>query len=54
MFEGSKHGKNIDFENPEPGSIIFEDLSQGHKDFHLVSAEVREGTCTPVSFKVAY
>ena len=40
--------------NPEPGSIIFEDLSQGHKEFHLASATVREGTCTPVSFKIGY
>lgn len=54
IFEGTGRGKNINYSNPEPGSIIFEDLSQGYKEFHLASAVVREGTCTPVSFKVAY
>lgn len=44
----------MSFFNPDPGSIIFEDLSQGFKEFHLASATVREGTCTPVSFKVGY
>ena len=44
----------MNFDNPEPGSIIFEELSQGFKEFYLASATVREGTCTPVSFKVAY
>ena len=41
MFEGEKRGKNLLFENPEPGSIIFEDLSEGYKEFHLASAFVR-------------
>lgn len=54
IFEGEGKGKNIEFFNPQPGSIIFEDLSQGYKEFHLASASVREGTCTPVSFKVGY
>ena len=54
MFEGDKRGKKLSYENPEPGSIIFEELSEGYKEFHLASAFVREGTCTPVSFKVAY
>jgi hypothetical protein len=44
----------MSYYNPEPGSIIFEELSQGHKEFHLASATVREGTCTPVSFKIGY
>ena len=54
IFEGDNKGKNQSFCNPEPGSIIFEDLSQGFKEFHLASATVREGTCTPVSFKIGY
>ena len=54
IFEGQKQGKNLAFQNPEPGSIIFEELSEGYKEFHLASASVREGTCTPVSFKIAY
>lgn len=44
----------MSFYNPDPGSVIFEQLSQGCKEFHLASATVREGTCTPVVFKVAY
>jgi len=31
IFEGEIKGKNSTYFNPEPGSIIFEDLSQGHK-----------------------
>ena len=54
IFEGKGKGKNIDYSNPDPGSVIFEDLSTGYKEFHLASAEVREGTCTPVAFKVGY
>jgi aubergine-like protein len=34
--------------------VIFEDLSKGYKEFHLASVSVREGTCTPVSFKVGF
>ena len=29
IFEGVVKGKNIDYSNPDPGSVIFEDLSQG-------------------------
>ena len=54
VFEGEGKGKNFSYSNPEPGSIIFDDLSQGFKEFHLASVVVREGTCTPVSFKIGY
>lgn len=54
IFEAEKDRGDLKYYNPDPGSVIFEDLSQGFKEFHLASATVREGTCTPVSFKVLY
>ena len=41
--------------NPEPGSIIVDDLSMdGRFDFHLVAQKVNQGTSTPTHYVVAY
>lgn len=55
MYEGEGKGKEMNYYNPEAGSIIFENLSRDNfKEFHLSSVEVTLGTNTPVSFKVGY
>ena len=55
IYEKEGNGKNSSYINPSPGSIMFEQLSQeGTKEFHLASVSVREGRCSPVSFKVGY
>lgn len=55
IFERSGSGKENSYENPLPGSVIFEELSKdGYREFHLASVEVRSGSCTPVEFKIGY
>lgn len=55
IYEREGSGKNAEYFNPIPGSVIFEPLSAEHaKEFHMASVSVREGRCSPVSYKVSY
>ena len=41
--------------NPEPGSVILDDLSVDNRfDFHLVAQKVTQGTCTPTHYIIGY
>jgi aubergine-like protein len=55
IYEREGSGKTANYENPAPGSVIFEDLSKdGYREFHLASVLVNQGSCTPVEFKIGY
>lgn len=46
---------NSELYNPEPGSVIVEELSVDDRfDFHLVAQKVTQGTSTPTHYVVAY
>ena len=41
--------------NPQPGTVIFEDLSRDNAyDFHLAAQKVTQGTTTPTQYVIAY
>ncbi len=54
--QGSNRSKFLpEVENPEPGSVIFEDISSTNGlDFHLAAQKVTQGTCTPTLYRVAF
>ena len=41
--------------NPQPGTVIFEDLSRDNAyDFHLAAQKVTQGTTTPTQYVIAF
>jgi len=43
------------FDNPESGTVIFEELSCDNSyDFHLVAQKVTQGTCNPTHYRIAF